>query len=275
MAQVAQLAQVENEGGNTITPSSIKGKSRGWCFTINNWTEEILAQTHSVCDSQCYIIGKEKGKKGTPHLQGYIYFKNARSFKSVKKMLPTAHLEKSKGSKKDNYNYCSKEGDFETNMDFRTPQEKLIELCLEEYKDVKWKPWQQNILDILNTKPDRRTIHWFWEPTGNVGKSYLCKYLALTKDVIICEGKKNDVFNQIRDLIEKGKIPNIILCDIPRSSMDYINYGALEEIKNGCLYSGKYEGGQCIFPCPHVIILANTAPPLDEMSKDRWNVVKI
>ena len=31
------------------------------------------------------IIGKEIGEKGTPHLQGFIAFKSARSFNAVRK----------------------------------------------------------------------------------------------------------------------------------------------------------------------------------------------
>ena len=158
----------------------------------------------------------------------------------------------------------------------RTKKEKLKELVLEdEYKEVKWKPWQTEVLKILKDKPDRRKIHWFWEETGNIGKSYLCKYLALTQNIIICEGKKTDVFNQVREALEMGKDINIVICDIPRSSQEYLNYGALEQLKNGMMYSGKYEGGQCIFKIPHVICFANELPIMSKMSKDRWDIREI
>ena len=35
------------------------------------------------------------------------------------------------------------------------------------------------VVDILKTEPDERTIHWFWEPKGNVGKTTLCKWLVV------------------------------------------------------------------------------------------------
>ena len=76
-------------------------------------------------------------------------------------------------------------------------------------------------------------------------------------------------------MLEAEKIPEIILLDIPRASKDFINYGAIEQLKNGCLYSGKYEGGDCIFPHPHVICFANEEPDKDMMSKDRWDIIKI
>ena len=37
------------------------------------------------------------------------------------------------------------------------------------------------VVDILKTEPDERTIHWFWEPKGNVGKTTLCKWLVVKR----------------------------------------------------------------------------------------------
>ena len=70
-------------------------------------------------------------------------------------------------------------------------------------------------------------------------------------------------------------MPEVVLCDIPRTALGYINYGAIEQLKNGILYSGKYEGGVCIFPPPLVICVANEKPDLTALSVDRWNVVEI
>ena len=265
-----------NAEGNT-RPQQLaensKIRSRKWVFTLNNYSNleysNLTQITHTFTH---YIIGKEVGEGGTPHLQCYIEFKNARNFNAIKKLIPRAHIEKAKGSAKDNYNYCSKDGDFISNMDFSSPIDKIKQLCLAEYKDVSWKPWQQEILDLKN---DPRSIHWYYEPTGNVGKSFLAKYLALTRNIIICEGKKNDVYNAINSMYQEGKYPDIVLCDVPRTSIDYINYGAIESIKNGLIYSGKYEGGLCIFPPPIVICLANTPPIECNLSSDRWVIRRI
>lgn len=58
------------------------------------------------------VVGKEVGKNKTPHLQGYTYFKSQRTFKSIKKKLPGAHIEKAQGTPEQNRKYCMKEGDF-------------------------------------------------------------------------------------------------------------------------------------------------------------------
>ena len=95
-------------GGNTKTPdlkTNSRLRSRRWCFTLNNYTDDetksILEQVKDT-DTK-YILGFEVGDQGTPHIQGYMEFKNARSFASMKKMIPRAHLEKAKGNTKQNY----------------------------------------------------------------------------------------------------------------------------------------------------------------------------
>jgi len=43
------------------------------------------------------VFGFEVGKKGTPHIQGYLYHNDRISMKQLKKSIPRAHLEKAKG----------------------------------------------------------------------------------------------------------------------------------------------------------------------------------
>lgn len=274
MAQMAQMAQ--GTLGNTKAKVP-RQRSRKWCFTWNNYTDEeygTLAHTFQACQ---YIFGKEVGENGTKHVQGFVEYKNPVDFTKMKKLLPKAHIEKAKGTLKQNFEYCSKEGNYVSNMDFRTPMEKIAQQCLEaEYKDVVWKDWQADLIKKIDEKPDKRKIHWYYEKQGNVGKSYLCKYLALTRPVIIADGKKDNIFHSIFKLINEGqRTPTIILLDIPRSNKEFVNYGAIEQIKNGCIYSGKYEGGMCVFPIPHVIIFANEEPDYTKMSNDRWDVMKL
>ena len=277
MAQEHSGTEGTGSQGNTLPGSRL----RSICFTLNNYTEEEWSEmTNLVQDSSIkqYCVGKEIGKEGTPHLQGYFQFKNPKRWNAVKAMLPRAHIEKAKGSPQDNLKYCSKEGDYITNMDLIVTQAEMKKRLLQEiYNGVVWKGWQVDILDMLEGEepPHARKIFWYWEPDGNIGKTFLCKYIAMKHETIICEGKKNDVFNQIQKFIEKGVWPKIVVCDVPRTSLEYLNYGCLEQCKNGMMYSGKYEGGQCFFPIPHVIVFANEAPCYEKLSDDRWHVEKI
>lgn len=95
-----------------------KKLSRGWCFTINNYTDEEYKSLGSI-ECKYQIAGKEVGEEGTPHLQGYVYFDTLKSLKQLKKLYPRAHLEQTKGSALSNIRYCSKED--QTPFVFGTP----------------------------------------------------------------------------------------------------------------------------------------------------------
>lgn len=260
-------------GGNTISPAT---RSRQWCLTVNNWTADDMSQLSRMSQqSKNWIIGKEIGEEGTPHLQAFFQFKNQKRFSTIKAACPRAHIEKAKGNVQQNYKYCSKDGDFETNIKPKVTEDDLITEVLKSYEATVWKPWQQCILDLLADEPDSRTIVWVFEPTGNVGKSYIAKFLSCEPTTIISSGKATDIFNQVRSTIVAGHRPKTVICDIPRVAKDFVSYQALESLKNGLLYSGKYEGGKCVFPHPHVVCFANSMPDTSKMSADRWRIHEI
>ena len=108
--------------------------ANAWCFTLNNWTESehefLSSKLLGLGEKYFYIVGKEVGETGTPHLQGYVAL---RAGKKKFRPLPTfavmrasedaegvavnaVHFERAKGSRTQNYRYCSKEGDFVTNI---------------------------------------------------------------------------------------------------------------------------------------------------------------
>lgn len=90
----------------------MSAKFRGFVFTINNWSDDDATLCMSLQETAQYlVVGKETGESGTPHLQGYVYFKSQRTFKSLKKMLPRAHIEVAKGTAQHNRTYCTKDGD--------------------------------------------------------------------------------------------------------------------------------------------------------------------
>ena len=138
------------------------------------------------------------------------------------------------------------------------------------------KSWQLDIMRLIGEKPDYRTIHWYWDSVGNTGKSAFTKYLCAEHDALCVSGKSNDCKYAIVQYKEKKKTyPKIIIFDVPRTNIDYLNYEAIESIKNGCFFSGKYECTQVVMNCPHVIIFANSSPIEHKLSKDRWNIVMI
>lgn len=253
-------------GGNTGTPAK-KRQSQYlyWCFTYNNY--DNVERLEQIFKHECkwYVFQEEIGKEGTPHLQGTICLKARQRMTELKKLNEKIHWESTK-SVSGSLIYCNK---IETKAGkvYSYGIDLPEELDLEEPRG-----WQLEVLEIIKSKPDKRTIHWFWEPIGNVGKTTLCKYLVAKHDALMLTGKSNDMYHMLSKYPQKRKI---IIIDVPRSSQDYINYGALEQIKNGLVFSGKYEGCQLVFNCPHVICFANEPPSTSQMSSDRWNIVKI
>lgn len=100
----------------TSAPSA-SDSSRGvnWVFTCNNWTEDDVVIFKRVVAPKCkYLMyGKEHAPTtGTPHLQGFAMFKSKQSKSVLIKMVPTPTTWKvMKGTPKQNFTYCSKEGD--------------------------------------------------------------------------------------------------------------------------------------------------------------------
>lgn len=264
------MEQLEQSG----TPSR-NTKCRAWVFTWNNYNDSDIAYLQQkLASPHRFLFGEEKGNSGTPHLQGVCYFKTPRSFNSVRKLFKQNHIEPCKNWNA-SLNYCSKDGQTFTNIQKnKTRNERL----LEKYEDIKWRPWQRQTLKLIEGVPNDRDIIWIHEEKGNIGKSFLAKYLVLKYKAIIADGKKDNVFNQIKIWLDNARdddILRLVILDIPRYNQEYINYGMLEQIKNGMIYSGKYEGGTCLFESPHIIVFSNHAPKLEMMSMDRWKIIDL
>ena len=89
-------------------------RARGWCFTINNFSEQEKEKVKQLISEAKYGIAETEhcGEgEGTPHIQGYIYYECQKTFNKMKHDLGTrAHIVPAKGSPAQNYKYCSKEG---------------------------------------------------------------------------------------------------------------------------------------------------------------------
>jgi hypothetical protein len=133
-------------------------------------------------------------------------------------------------------------------------------------------PWQEKIVKECEEEPDDRSINWVWEKKGNVGKSALVKYLCIHSNALLISGKSADIKYQIA---AAEFPPDIVVYDIPRTAQGYINYTALEEVKNGVFCSSKYESKMVIIPTPHVYCFANFEPNMETMSKDRWKLINL
>lgn len=101
----------------------VRIRSKKWCFTLNNYTEEEYQNIiHYITSNSEYgIVGKETAPTtNTKHLQGYVRFDKCLEFNTVKKIFANrTHIEKAIADDMKNRNYCSKENDF---FEHGTPQ---------------------------------------------------------------------------------------------------------------------------------------------------------
>lgn len=130
--------------------------------------------------------------------------------------------------------------------------------------------WQKQVLDICGGEANGRTINWYWDGLGNKGKTWLAKHLALMHGAcVLGNGKKNDIAHAVNSAAK------IVVFVLPRDVEGRIAYGAIEQICDGMIFSGKYQSGIKIFDPPHVFVFANFMPERHQMSLDRWNIVEI
>lgn len=132
-----------------------------------------------------------------------------------------------------------------------------------------WYPWQESLLNLLNSKPNPRKIHWFVDYNGNKGKSYLARYLVdQGKAVIFAGGASKDILYGYRG-------QGIVIFDFSREKEETMNYSVIETLKNGVYYSSKYESEMRVYKVPHIVCFSNFDPDLTKLSEDRWDITHL
>ena len=135
--------------------------------------------------------------------------------------------------------------------------------------------WQKEVIDICNTEPHPRHIHWYW---GGVGKSCLMKYILhhFGPKAVLLGGasSKNAICSIASSIKETGIHPEIVLINI---YWNKVSYSILEEIKDGLMFSGKPDYRTILMNIPHVFILANYPPEAYEglISDDKLQIHEI
>jgi hypothetical protein len=263
---MTQLTHHDTEVTQTSNTKKIRLRSRGWMITINNFESNDESNIKNI-EPDKYIYQIEEGTNGTPHIQGFLYFKNVIEFSCIKRWFPRAHIEKANNNK-DSILYCSK---LESRV--RGPYVHNIELPKKLNTINKLSNWQQEIVDIIDNEPDHRTIHWYYDLIGNTGKTSLCKYLCINRqDCIYINGSAKDMKYAVTNLKIK---PKTILIDYARDQETHISWQGIEELKNGIFFNTKYESAMVIYETPHIICFANFIPQLTKLSVDRWNIINI
>ena len=256
-----------------------------------------------------HLFGHEVGKCGTPHLQGTIGYSKRMALGSVKKHFSgRMHLEPTRDVLR-SIEYCSKDGRVERFGDVPTSNRTGQRTDLEEFKETvksgvyshgtlldqhsdvmaryprfcmdyvrqhrplrpvqthPLRPWQARLQSLLEQAPDSRTIVFVIGFSGNEGKSWFVDWWHFnhpSTTQVINPSKKNDM----AFALDEDK--TVFFFDAPRSKQgEFIQYDILEELKNGRVFSPKYESGMKYFNPAHVVVMMNEEPEESKLSVDR------
>jgi len=282
-----------------------------WIFTINNPTSELTFDDRVAYA----VWQKEKGENGTEHFQGYLELQKKGRMSAVKALggeFVRAHLERRKGTQAQARDYAMKEdtrvdgpwehGEFiareqGSRSDLAAAVEALKEGGMKRVAEdcpmayVKYhkgfqalhrelqvvrpevfvpRPWQQKVIDMVEQPADDRSIVYVVDTVGNVGKSRLAKYLVRNHRAVMLEGR-------VQDMAYAYEGEPIVVFDVSRTAAENVQhlYTMAEKLKNGMLFSSKYESRVRLFDPPHVIFFANVPPLEGAWSADRVRLIDL
>jgi len=275
--------------------------------------EAVSSLTESFPFCVYVIAGKEVGEEnGTPHLQGFVSFDKRVSLARVRQVLPgSPHVEVARNVAK-SINYCKKDGDFvefgaipsgagsRSDLDACKDAVKAGMLDLvqirEEYSDVyakytrfcleyitdhypgkvleqhELKGWQARLKETIDGDADDRTIVFVVDEIGNSGKSWFAHWYSQKEKgtQVMLPGKKADMAYALDSTIR------VLFVDAPRSKQgEFIQYDFLEDVKNGYVFSTKYESRVKTLSRVHVVVNMNEMPDMTKLSADRYHILKI
>lgn len=274
-----------------------------------NFSTTVFPEYVSWCNGQL----EAGARTGYLHWQIYAEFNTRVTRARILRWIPGAHIEHRRSNQADAVKYCSKDLTYvsdrfeygqlavsnqghRTDLDHAieavkagglrraaedTPREfvkyfrgleRLAQVLEARPRDEGFvpRPWQRELLDKLAQPPNDRKIIWVHDSVGNVGKSRLARHLLCEHKALLLSGKHTDMAYAFKD-------QPIVIFDIARAQEDNLKhlYSFAENLKNGVLFSPKYESQQKNFPVPHVIFFSNTFPDPNAWSSDRLELIDL
>ncbi len=275
--------------------------------------ERIDGLVQNEAKVQYIIYGKEVGANGTPHLQGFINVNRRCSLQVVKALIGgNPHVEIARRVPAA-IQYCKKDNDWKEFGALKSIQGRRSDL--EEFKDAvkggmlstlelrehhsevmaryprfvmdyiqdhspevsipeyPFRPWQEFLHNKLQLEPDRRKIIFVVDEVGNSGKTWFAHFFSRQKGnvaQVLLPGRLIDMAYSLRAGLK------YVFMDAPRSKQgEYIAYDFLESLKNGYVFSSKYESRIKSYDPMHVVVNLNEMPDRSQLSADRYDILNI
>lgn len=133
-----------------------------------------------------------------------------------------------------------------------------------------WYAWQTTVLKLIGANapvPENssaREITWIVDEVGNNGKTWLARYLVAHHNAMYVTGGKEG------DIAHAYNGQPVIVFDFSRAKEECVSYASIESLKNGFVFSTKYESSMKMYNPPWVLVFSNWNPEMDKFSSDRW-----
>lgn len=285
-------------------------QARRWVFTLNNPEGELDREWPKLRYASWQL---ERGEEGTLHWQGYVELNASVKLGGMKAWLPRAHFEVARADRVTARAYTRKEdtrvdgpwefGDFGSGGQGKRTDIELAAAHVDDHglaglaeahpaafikynrglreyaraiekpvrdEGFQPRPWQSKVLSRLAEEPDDRHIFWVADSIGNRGKSRLSKHLC-------CEHGAIQLTGRVVDMAYAYNKERVVIFDITRAQAEHSDhiYSFAECLKNGYIFSSKYESAAKRFRPPHVIVFANVFPKDGMWSADRAIVMDL
>lgn len=207
-----------------------------------------------------YAYGREIGESGYEHYQIRYVLKNPSVWDAQKKKWSTVGGHVTPTSEMGhNFNYVEKEGNFYRSW----------EGVIGKFATIQLRPWQGMAVASLKEQNDRQ-VTVIIDEEGNHGKSWLGKYIEATH-----MGDYMPMMSDHKEWVAYAMAfpRKCYVIDVPRAEsiqQKKAMWTAIEQLKNGCLYDGRYSPRKMWIDPPKLLIFANEEPPFDTLSRDRW-----
>lgn len=289
-------------------------RSKSWCFTINNYTDDDIARLESLTDKVHYLVaGREVGETGTPHLQGFVKFKTRVRLAGALAIIGRAHMEVARMVRAA-VEYCKKEdpnpieiGDLGTGQGGRSDLDAFKDavksnpsLTMKEVRELHsdvYSRCPRFCLEYLRDNgpeievPAHEYREWQSSLLASLEEDPDDRSITFVVDVDGNKGKTwfgrhlMTVRSDVQVLIPGKKADmayaidttkRIYIMDAPRSKQgEFIQYDFLEEVKNGYIFVSKYESALIKMARCHLVVMMNEDPDYTKLSADRYNVIAI
>ena len=261
------------------------------------------------------VFADEIGESGTPHIQSFLILKGNKSRSGVSTLFPRANLKVARGTSLQASDYCKKDntnvveyGSLPGVPGNNGLYERFREWVLEQptkptgtmvamefpslflrnsrtqsfidaiypapplVDDAPLRDYQQSLSDSLDGPADPRKIIFVVDIHGNSGKSWFANRYFRSNPTgvqILSVGKRDD----LAFAVDEHK--HVFLFDLPRSTSEFLQYSVLEQLKNGLIFSNKYESRMKVMAAQfvHVVVFMNEYPDFTKLSQDRYVVL--